>query len=81
MPPGASAIALSSGWPPILAPGQVPHEGRGRRGGGVLMAIGKKPRRGFALILHDADRPATTLIYDWHPRGLCVSRFSGSSAP
>ena len=38
----------------------------------LLMAIGKVPRRGFALILHDSDRPATTLMQTWHPTGLCA---------
>ena len=37
----------------------------------LLMAIGKLPRRGFALILHDADRPPTTLTQSWRPTGLC----------
>lgn len=37
----------------------------------LLMATGKEPRRGFALILHDASQPPTTLIHDWHPQGLC----------
>ena len=37
----------------------------------LLMAIGTIPRRGFALILHDAARPPTTLIHDWQPQGLC----------
>ncbi|CAO3427282.1 hypothetical protein [Azospirillum endophyticum] len=37
----------------------------------LLMATGMEPRRGFALILHDATQPPTTLIQDWHPQGLC----------
>ena len=37
----------------------------------LLMAIGTEPRRGFALILHGAGQPPTTLIHDWHPQGLC----------
>jgi len=37
----------------------------------LLMAIGNAPRRGFALILHDATMPPTTLIHDWQPKGLC----------
>lgn len=37
----------------------------------LLMAIGQKPRLGFALILHDTTKPPTTLIHDWQPRGLC----------
>ncbi len=37
----------------------------------LLMAIGKAPRRGFALILHDAGQPPTTLIHNWQAQGLC----------
>jgi quercetin dioxygenase-like cupin family protein len=37
----------------------------------LLMAIGNVPRQGFALILHDADQPPTTLTDMWHPHGLC----------
>ncbi|MDF0542352.1 hypothetical protein PX699_08355 [Sphingobium sp. H39-3-25] len=42
----------------------------------LLMAIGKVNRQGFALILHDASQPATTLIHDWHPSGLCERQFA-----
>lgn len=44
----------------------------------LLMAIGDKNRRGFALILHDADQPPTTLTHDWHPSGLCERQLSGN---
>jgi hypothetical protein len=37
----------------------------------LLQAIGKEWRRGFALILHDASLPPTTLHDDWTPRNLC----------
>jgi len=37
----------------------------------LLMAIGKVPRKGFALILHDAHQPPTTLTDAWQPKGLC----------
>ncbi|MBB6255032.1 hypothetical protein [Nitrospirillum iridis] len=37
----------------------------------LLMAIGREPRLGFALILHDAAQPPTTLIQDWQPPGQC----------
>lgn len=37
----------------------------------LLKAIGNEPRRGFALILHGAGLPPTTLIHDWMPKGLC----------
>lgn len=39
----------------------------------LLMAIGKEPRKGFALILHDMARPPTTLTQAWQPRGLCAA--------
>jgi hypothetical protein len=42
----------------------------------LLMAVGTEPRRGFALILHDADQPPTTLTHDWHPRDLCRQQLS-----
>jgi hypothetical protein len=46
----------------------------------LLMAIGKAPRRGFALILHDAEKPPTTLTHDWHPQGLCQRQLSSDQA-
>lgn len=46
----------------------------------LLMAIGTQPRRGFALILHDATQPATTLIHDWHPQGLCEQQWAKDQA-
>jgi len=42
----------------------------------LLMAIGKVPRQGFALILHDASLPPTTLTQVWHPTGLCARQLS-----
>lgn len=38
----------------------------------LLMAIGTVARQGFALILHDASQPPTTLTQAWHPQGLCA---------
>jgi quercetin dioxygenase-like cupin family protein len=37
----------------------------------LLMAIGKEPRQGFALILHGEGSPPTTLTTAWTPKGLC----------
>jgi quercetin dioxygenase-like cupin family protein len=37
----------------------------------LLMAIGKVPRRAFALVLHDASLPATTRVDTWTPTGRC----------
>jgi quercetin dioxygenase-like cupin family protein len=42
----------------------------------LLMAIGKVPRQGFALILHDSNLPPTTLTHSWYPQGLCARRFA-----
>jgi quercetin dioxygenase-like cupin family protein len=42
----------------------------------LLMAIGKVPRLGFALILHDASQPPTTLTQAWHPTGLCAKQLA-----
>jgi hypothetical protein len=46
----------------------------------LLMAIGSVPRRGFALILHDASAPPTTLTQAWHPNGLCARQLSEDQA-
>jgi hypothetical protein len=46
----------------------------------LLMAIGKVPRQGFALVLHDASQPPTTLTQMWHPQGLCARKFSADQA-
>ncbi|MFZ6641698.1 hypothetical protein ACO0LL_18290 [Undibacterium sp. TC4M20W] len=37
----------------------------------LLMALGREPRKGFALILHAPSLPPTTLVHDWTPKGLC----------
>ena len=42
----------------------------------LLMAVGRDARRGFALILHDAQQAPTTLTHDWHPQGLCQQELS-----
>jgi quercetin dioxygenase-like cupin family protein len=42
----------------------------------LLMAIGKEPRRGFALILHDASKPPTTLTEQWSPEGSCARQLA-----
>jgi hypothetical protein len=47
----------------------------------LLMAIGTVPRQGFALILHDAGQPPTTLTQTWHPQGLCARQLSADQAP
>jgi hypothetical protein len=47
----------------------------------LLMAIGKVPRKGFALILHDSSQPPTTLTQAWNPEGLCARQLSLDQAP
>ena len=42
----------------------------------LLMAIGKEERRGFALILHDASKPPTTLTQQWSPEGSCARQLA-----
>ena len=37
----------------------------------LLMATGAENRRALVLILHDSAQPATTLVNDWTPKGLC----------
>jgi quercetin dioxygenase-like cupin family protein len=37
----------------------------------LLMAIGQETRQGFALILHGAGSPPTTLTSAWTPKGAC----------
>ena len=39
----------------------------------LLTAVGTVRRRAIALILHDLSRPATTMVHDWTPKGLCKS--------
>jgi len=42
----------------------------------LLMAIGKEPRKDFALILHDAHEAPTTLTETWRPTGLCARQLA-----
>jgi quercetin dioxygenase-like cupin family protein len=48
--------------PPVIVPGGPPMH---------LTATGTEIRRALVLILHDANKPATTLHHDWKPKGLC----------
>lgn len=34
-------------------------------------ATGKELRKAIVLILHQSSKPATTLVHDWDPKGLC----------
>ena len=37
----------------------------------LLTATGTSRRRAVVLILHDSSQPATTMVSDWIPKGLC----------
>ena len=53
------------GGPPVIAPmGMAMH----------LTAIGSEQRRSIVLILHKSSEPATTMVHDWTPKGLCRSK-------
>jgi quercetin dioxygenase-like cupin family protein len=66
---GASCLETPDGAQVARGPG---HALVVRRGPPMLlMAIGDRTRQGFALILHDAAQPPTTLVHDWTPKGLC----------
>jgi quercetin dioxygenase-like cupin family protein len=50
------------GGPPVIAPmGLAMH----------LTATGTEQRRSIVLILHHSSEPATTMVHDWIPKGLC----------
>ena len=51
-----------AGGPAVIAPmGLAMH----------LTATGSEQRRSIVLILHQSSQPATTMIHDWSPKGLC----------
>jgi hypothetical protein len=54
-----------AGGPPIIVPmGLAMH----------LTATGSEQRRSIVLILHQSSQPATTMIHDWTPKGLCRNK-------
>ena len=54
-----------AGGPPVIAPmGLAMH----------LTATGSEQRRSIVLILHQSSEPATTMIHDWSPKGLCRNK-------
>jgi hypothetical protein len=59
--------------PAGLVSGHANHQGLVVPGGPpmLLTATGNVRRRSVALILHDSSQPATTMVYDWTPKGLC----------
>jgi quercetin dioxygenase-like cupin family protein len=51
-----------AGGPPVIVPmGLAMH----------LTATGSEERRAIVLILHQSSKPATTVIHNWTPKGLC----------
>ena len=53
------------GGPPVIAPmGMAMH----------LTAIGSEQRRSIVLIPHKSSEPATTMVHDWTPKGLCQKK-------
>jgi len=46
----------------VIVPGEPPMH---------LTATGTEQRRALVLILHETSKPATTLVHDWVPKGLC----------
>lgn len=54
-----------AGGPPVIAPmGLAMH----------LTATGSEQRRSIVLILHHSSEPATTMVHDWIPKGLCQKK-------
>lgn len=54
-----------AGGPAVIAPmGLAMH----------LTATGSEQRRSIVLILHPSSEPATTMIHDWSPKGLCRNK-------
>lgn len=58
---GRMQLSLVGGPPVIVPMGLSMH----------LTAIGTGERRSIVIILHQSSRPATTVIHDWTPKGLC----------
>ena len=58
---GRVQIGHAGGPPVIVASGLSMH----------LTATGTEPRRALVLILHHTAEPATTLVHNWTPTGLC----------
>lgn len=51
-----------AGGDPVIVPGGPPM---------LLTATGAEQRRALVLVLHQSSKPATTLVHDWTPKGLC----------
>ncbi len=53
------------GGPPVIAPMGLAMS---------LIATGSEQRRSIVLILHKSSEPATTMVHDWTPKGLCRNK-------
>jgi quercetin dioxygenase-like cupin family protein len=51
-----------AGGEPVIVPGGPPM---------LLTATGTIQRRALVLVLHQSSQPATTVVHDWTPKGLC----------
>ncbi len=61
-----------AGGPPVIVPmGLSMH----------LTATGTQQRRAIVLILHQSSKPASTMIHDWTPKGLCRMRTEEDHLP
>jgi quercetin dioxygenase-like cupin family protein len=54
-----------AGGPAVIAPAGLAM---------ALTATGSEQRRSIVLILHRSSEPATTMIHDWTPKGLCGNK-------
>ncbi|HUB53442.1 MAG TPA: hypothetical protein VL986_14905 [Terracidiphilus sp.] len=58
---GRKQISVVGGAPVIVPMGLAMH----------LTAIGTEERQSIVIILHQTSQPATTVVHDWTPKGLC----------
>ena len=54
-----------AGGPPVIAPMGLAMS---------LTATGTEQRRSIVLILHQSSKPATAMVHDWSPKGLCQNK-------
>ena len=54
-----------AGSPPVIAPMGLAM---------YLTATGTEQRQSIVLILHQSAEPATTMVHDWSPKGLCQNK-------
>jgi len=55
-------LAGRAGGDPVIVRGGPPM---------LLTATGTEQRPALVLILHQSSKPATTMVHDWMPKGLC----------